>query len=148
MVIWLISEVSTRLFKIFPSRGFLMVISTPESITWIMFSKPRKGFKHFPCSISFDYNLRSLNRISFWDVHQEVNMVQGEAKVAELESKTFQLAKSLDAGVNVDLLSKTIISVVGDKHHGHPVISGVTRNLFRAIAIFIYQNFHYPVALL
>ena len=67
-------------------------------------------------------------------------MVQGEAKVAELESKTFQLAKSLDAGVNVDLLSKTIISVVGDKHHGYLVITGVTRNLFRATANYIFHK--------
>ena len=67
-------------------------------------------------------------------------MVQGEAKVAELESKTFRLAKSLDAGVNVDLLSKTIISVVGDKHHGHPVIAGATRNLFRATANYIFHK--------
>ena len=44
-------------------------------------------------------------------------------------------SKRLDAGVDMDLFSKTIISVVGDKHHRHPVISGVTRNLFRATAI-------------
>ncbi len=67
-------------------------------------------------------------------------MVQGESKVAELESKAFQLVKSLDAGVNVDLLSKTIISVMGDKHHGHPVIAGVTRNLFRATANYIFHK--------
>jgi hypothetical protein len=45
----------------------------------------------------------------------------------------------LDADIDIDLFSKTIISVVGDKHHGHPVISGVTRNLFRVTTTY---NFH------
>ena len=48
----------------------------------------------------------------------------------------------LSAGVNVALFSKTVISFLGDKQHGHPVIAGVTRNLFRATAIYIYQIFH------
>jgi len=30
---------------------------------------------------------------------------------------------------------------MGDKHHGHPIVPGVTRNLFRATAICIFQNF-------
>jgi hypothetical protein len=47
--------------------------------------------------------------------------------------------KRLDAGVDIDLFSKAIISVVGDKHHSHPVISGVTRNLFRVTTTY---NFH------
>jgi hypothetical protein len=46
----------------------------------------------------------------------------------------------------VDLFSKTVISVVGDKHHGHPVIAGVTRNLFRATAITSIIQFFSPVA--
>jgi hypothetical protein len=67
-------------------------------------------------------------------------MIQGEAKVAELKTKALQLVKSLDTGVNIDLLSKTIISVVGDKHHRHPVITSVTRNLFRATTIYNIHN--------
>jgi len=52
----------------------------------------------------------------------------------------------LDTGVDVDLFSKTVIPVVGDKHHGHPVISGVTRNLFRANAIYNIHRVFSPVA--
>jgi len=63
-------------------------------------------------------------------------MIQSENKVTELEPESFQLMKRLDTNVHVDLFSKTIISVMGDKHHGHPVISGVTRNLFRANATY------------
>jgi len=74
------------------------------------------------------------------DVHQEVDMVQGKAEVAELKPEAFEFMERLDADVDVDLFSKTIISVMGDKHHGHPVIAGVTRNLFRATAIYIYHT--------
>ncbi len=46
----------------------------------------------------------------------------------------------LEKNVDIDLFSKTVISVVGDEHHGHPVIAGVTRNLFRATANYIFHN--------
>jgi len=68
-------------------------------------------------------------------------MVHGEAKITELKSKAFQLVERLNAGVDVDLFSKTVISVVSDKHHGHPVIAGVTRNLFRVSTTYYFHNF-------
>jgi hypothetical protein len=52
----------------------------------------------------------------------------------------------LDAGVDIDLFSETVISVVGDEHHRHPVITGVTRNLFRATATYNSHEFFSPVA--
>ena len=67
-------------------------------------------------------------------------MIQCETEITELKSKSFQVTECLDAGVDIDLFSKTVISVVGDKHHGHPVIAGVTRNLFRATAIYIFHK--------
>jgi hypothetical protein len=73
-------------------------------------------------------------------------MVHGKTKVAELKPKPFQIMERLDAGVDVDLFSKTIISVVSDEHHRHPVIAGVTRNLFRATAIYKIHIFYLPVA--
>ena len=73
-------------------------------------------------------------------------MVHSKAKVAKLKSKTLKFMKCLDADVDIDLLSKTIISIVGDKHHGHPVISGVTLNLFRATATYNIHRIFSPVA--
>jgi hypothetical protein len=73
-------------------------------------------------------------------------MVHGKTKVAELESESFQAMERLDAGVDIDLLSKTVISVVGDKHHGDPVTASVIRNLFRATAIYTTHEFFSPVA--
>jgi hypothetical protein len=68
-----------------------------------------------------------------------MNMVQSKTKTAELESEAFKVMERLNAGVDVDLFSKTVISVVGDKHHGHPVIAGITQNFFRAIANYIFH---------
>jgi len=59
-------------------------------------------------------------------------MVHSETKITKLKTEAFQIAKRLGTSIYIDLFSKTIISVVSDKHHYHPVISGVTRNLFRA----------------
>ena len=70
-------------------------------------------------------------------------MIEDKAEVAELKTEVFEFMEHLDADVDVDLFSKTIISVVGDEHHRHPVIAGVTRNLFRATttySIFIFLD--------
>ena len=73
-------------------------------------------------------------------------MIPGKTKLAELKTKTFQLPERFGTGVNVRLIPETFISLMGDKHHGHPVIAGVTRNLFRATAIFYIQIFYVPIA--
>ena len=117
-----------------------MVISTPKSATWVSFAKTRESFKHLFSAVRFQHNFSSLNRVSFWDVNQKVDMVQGEAKVTELKTKTFEFMECLDTGVNIDLFSKAVVPVVGDKHHGHPVISGVTHNLFRATTTYNIHN--------
>ena len=120
----------------------MVFVPAPESTARETFPEPWEGLKHFPGCIGFEHDLCGLNGVLLWDVHQEMDVVEGEAEVAELEPEAFQVVERLDADVNVDLFSKTIISVVGDKHHGHPVIAGVTRNLFRATANYnIIHNF-------
>lgn len=42
--------------------------------------------------------------------------------------------KRLSTGVNVLLFFEAVVPVFGDKHQCHPIITGVTRNLFRAYA--------------
>jgi len=49
----------------------------------------------------------------------------------------------LGTGVYVDLFSEAVVSVVGDEHHGHPVVAGVTRNLFRATARYDFHISNY-----
>ena len=73
-------------------------------------------------------------------------MVQSKTEITELEPEAFEVMECLDAGVNIDLFSETVVSVVGDKHHRHPVIAGVTRNFFRATAIYTTHEFFSPVA--
>jgi hypothetical protein len=67
-------------------------------------------------------------------------MIECEAEITELKTKSFQVPECLDADVDINLFSKTIVSVVSDEHHGHPVIAGVIRNLFRATANYIFHN--------
>ena len=116
-----------------------MVVPTPEPAAWVSFPEAREGFEHFPGCVGFEHDLSGFDGVPLRDVDQEVYVVEGEAEVAELEPEAFQVKERLDAEVDVDLLSKTVVSVVGDEHHRHPVIAGVTRNLFRATAIYIYH---------
>ena len=81
-----------------------------------------------------------MDGISFRNIDLEMDMVFSETEFAELKTKTFEFMEGLDTGVNIDLFSKAVVPVVGDKHHGHPVISGVTRNLFRATATYKIHN--------
>ena len=70
-----------------------------------------------------------------------MDMVHSKTEVTELEPEAFKVMEHLDTGVDVDLFSKTVLSVVGGEHHRHPVIAGVTRNLFRATATYNIHNF-------
>ena len=118
-----------------------MVVPAPESTAWVSLPESRKGFEHFLRSVGFEHDFSGLDGVPFGDVDQEVDVVEGKAEVAELEPEAFQIKERLDAEVDVDLLSKTVVSVVGDEHHRHPVIAGVTRNLFRATAIYTTHIF-------
>jgi hypothetical protein len=82
------------------------------------------------------HDLSGFDRVSFRDVHQKVNMVQSETKVTELKPEAFEFMERLDTSVDVRLFSETSIPVMGDKNHRHPIVTGVTRNLFRATATY------------
>jgi len=117
-----------------------MLVPAPESTAWVSLSEAREVLKHFLGRIGFEHDLSGLNGVLFWDVHQEMDMVECKAEFPELKTETFQVVERLEKGFDIDLFSKTVIPVVGDEHHGHPVITGVTRNLFRAIANYIYHT--------
>jgi len=113
-----------------------MFIPTPESTAWVSLSEAREGFKHFLSCVGFEHDLSGLDGVLFWDVHQEMDMVEGKTEFSKLEPESFQVVERLEKDVDIDLFSETVIPVMGDEHHGHPVITGVTRNLFRATAIY------------
>ena len=118
----------------------MVFVPAPETTTRVAFPEARKDFKHFPGSIGLEDDLCGLDRVLLWNVHQEVYVVECEAEVAELEPEAFQAEECLDADVDVDLFSEAVVSVVSDEHHGHPVVAGVTRNLFRATANYILHK--------
>jgi hypothetical protein len=84
-----------------------------------------------------------LDGIPLGNIDLEMDMVFSEAEFIELKTKTFQVSKRLNAGVYVALFSKISVSIMGGKHHRHPVIAGVTRNLFRATAIYNIHIFFF-----
>ena len=98
------------------------------------------GFEHTPAGVWFHHNLRILYRVSFGDVHLEVNMIPGEPEIPKLIPIAFHPVERLCTRLNVLLFSEAVVPVFGDEKHGHPVIAGVTRNLFRASANCIIQN--------
>ena len=85
-----------------------MVVPAPEPTTRVPFPEAREGFEHFLGSVGFEHDLRGLDRVPFWDVDQEMHVVEGEAEVAELEPEAFQVVERLEEDVDVDLLSKQL----------------------------------------
>ena len=67
-------------------------------------------------------------------------MVECKTEFSKLKTESFQVVECLEKDVDIDLFSKTVIPVVGDEHHSHPVIASVTRNLFRATANYIFHT--------
>lgn len=100
-----------------------MFMTTPETTTWISFSKTRMFFEHSFSISRFKHNLYGFNCIVSWYVYLDiVNMVPSETKLAELKAKTLQVMERLGASVDVTLFSEVWISIVCGKHHGDPVI--------------------------
>jgi len=56
-----------------------------------------------------------------------------EAKLTELESERFEFTESLGASVDVGLFAETVVSALGVKLHGDPVVSCVMRWLFSRV---------------
>ena len=133
MMSLLITNVLTGLFQVFSPRGLMVFISTPKTTSRKPLSETRMTFKHMFCTPRLQHNLCITDRILFRQVHLKMNMIARETKILEFKTKFFEFIKPLDAGVDVRLLPKTVIPVLGDENHGHPVISGVTRNLFSRV---------------
>ena len=87
-----------------------------------------------------------MDGIPLGNIDLEMDMVFSEAEFTELKTKTFQVSKRLNAGVYVALFSKISVSIMGGKHHRHPVVSCVSRWLFIATAMYIFHTKFSPVA--
>ena len=73
-------------------------------------------------------------------------MIPYKSKITKFKSEAFHFIERFGTGIYMILFSKTIISLLGNKNHRYPTIAGVTRNLFRATAIFYIQIFCVPIA--
>ena len=124
----------------------MVFVSTPETAAWIQLPEPRMSLEYLFRTVRFEHNLRVLDRVSLGDIYLEVNVNSSKAELTELESERFKFTESLGAGVDVGLFSETVVPALGVKLHRDPVISGVTRNLFRAYAIYIFHRIFSPVA--
>ena len=141
MMSLLITNVLTGLFQVFSPRGLMVFISTPKTTSRKPLSETRMTFKHMFCTPRLQHNLCITDRILFRQVHLKMNMISSETKILKLKTKSFQFIKPLNTGIDMRLLPETVIPILSDENHGHPVISGVTRNLFRANTTNTFQNF-------
>jgi hypothetical protein len=91
-----------------------------------------------------EYDLSIISAVSmkyrFGMFTKKCTWFRAKPKSPNSNPEALQVMERPNAGVDIDLFSKTVISVVGFKHHGHPVIAGVTRNLFRATAHYIHYT--------
>ena len=118
-----------------------MLVPAPESTTWVALAEPGVRLKDSLSAVGLEHDLSALNGVPFRDVDLEVDMVFGEPEFAERKPMAFQVVERLGAGVDVALFVEAMVAVLGHKHHGHPVVAGVTRNLFRATARYNLHKF-------
>ena len=112
----------------------MVLIPTPESTSRVAFAESGVRLKHLHSAVGFQHGLSGLNGVPLGDIDLEVDVVLGEPEFAEPKPMAFQVMERLGAGVDVALFPKAVVAVLGHKHQGHPVVAGVTRNLFRATA--------------
>jgi len=63
-----------------------------------------------------------------------------ESELTKLELESFEFMESTDVGVDVGLFSETVVSTLGVKFHGDPVVSCVMCWPFIASAIFYFHS--------
>ena len=85
----LITEVLAGFLQVHYAGRGMTFVPAPETTAWVSFPESRMYLKHLFCTVGFKHTLSILHRVSFWDVHLEMNMVPGEPKVTELEPKAF-----------------------------------------------------------
>ena len=119
----------------------MVLVSAPESTVRIPFPESWMSFKHFLGTSRFQHNLSILHHVPFWNVHGEVNMIPSKSKGTKLESKLFKFTKSLNTGIDVGLLSETVISTYDVELHRDPIVPCVMCELFIASAIIIFHIF-------
>ena len=105
----------------------MVLIPTPEPTRWVPFAEPGMLLKNPFCAMGLKHNFSFLKRISFGDVHWEVNMNSREPELSKLKTKSFEFTESLNARVDVGLFSKTIVPAFGVKLHRDPVVPCVMR---------------------
>ena len=118
-----------------------MLVPAPESTSRVAFAEPGVRLEHLYSAVGFEHDLSALNGVPFGDVGLEVDVVFGESEFAERKPMAFQVMERLGAGVDVALFPEAVVAVLGHKHQGHPVVAGVTRNLFRATARYNLHRF-------
>ena len=124
----------------------MVLVAAPETTTRVALAEPRVHFKHLLGTVGFKHGLSGLNGILLGNIDREMHVISAKAEIAEFKSEAFEIPERLGAGVNMRLLPEAVVVAFGLKHHRHPVIPGVTRNLFRATARYILQNVSLPVA--
>src|SRR4030042_3274070 len=119
----------------------MVFIAAPETATRVSFPKPGMHFKHHFRAIRLQHTLCFFYRVLFWDVHWEVNMTSSESKITKFKSKPFEISKCLGASIDMRLLLKTVVITFGFKHHGHPIVPCVMRQLFIVTTTYIFHIF-------
>jgi len=98
------------------------------------------SLKHSLGTPGLQHDLGILHRVSFWDVHLEVDMGSSKTKIPKGEPESFQFVERLFARFDVRLLPETVEPIFRHQHHRHPIIPGVTHTLFIAPASYTYHS--------
>ena len=118
----------------------MVFVAAPETAAWVAFAESGVRLEHPPGAVGFEHGLSGLDGVPFGDVDGEVDVASAVAEVAEFEPEAFELPERLGARVDARLFLEAVVVAFGFEHHGHPVVAGVTRKLFRATAR--YVNLH------
>ena len=127
----------------------MVLVPAPEGTMWVAFAEPWVRLKHSLGCVEVEDGLSGLNGVPLEYVDLRVDVVFTIAKFAVFKPKVFQVVERLGAGIDMALFSEVSLSVVGGKHHGHPVVAGIIiRKLFRVTArYFGLHKYFTPVTL-
>jgi len=119
-----------------------MFIPAPKTATRIQFPEPWVLFEHPFRTVRLEHILCLFKRIALGNIYLEMHVNASETELPKLKSKRFEFTESLGAGVDVGLFSETVVSALGVKFHGYPVVPCVMRQLFIITTTYVFHIFY------
>lgn len=105
----------------------MVFVTPPKAPSRVTLAKPWVLLEHSLRRARFEHDFSHFDRVALGNVRLEVHMITAKAECSKREAARFKFFKCRGTRVDVGLLSKAVVPVLGHKHHRDPIVSRIFR---------------------